>query len=476
MPTTNGNRKILDVKRWEFMTPAPTATVAGAFIASSKHVKQQELYVTTTTTAWIYNPAEDGWVQTPSPALTPTIGAGSSGTAGAFGTGTATSNILTATGGSTSAINTNQTITRDLRGFSIHILSGPNAGLTLPIVSNSIGANAVITVATQASSFTSANTYRLVTPTWYVLANGNMASGSFKKYDYATNTWTTLSQTGIPSPIGTDGKLVSTPSWSNTGYTAFATGTATAGGASTLTNSTKNWTTNQWANYQIRIVSGTGAGQIRTIASNTGQVITVGTAWATQPSTDSVYSIEGNDDFIYYIGNNAVTMYRYSIASNTWTTLSPAVARTGAPSTGMSGLWVNDATETDWTSENSIINGRRIYSFRGGAGALLDYYDIPSNSWVAVPYAPATETFTTGTKWTHIGNFIYCQKDATGRWFRYDVTKNDQDGWSTFLYPNSTALVGDTAFDVTYYDGATEISYVYMVLNTSTILLRQMIF
>jgi len=24
MPTTNGNRKILDLKRWEFCTPAPT--------------------------------------------------------------------------------------------------------------------------------------------------------------------------------------------------------------------------------------------------------------------------------------------------------------------------------------------------------------------------------------------------------------------------------------------------------------------
>jgi len=104
----------------------------------------------------------------------------------------------------------------------------------------------------------------------------------------------------------------------------------------------------------------------------------------------------------------------------------------------MSGHWIDKATDSDWTSENAIINGRRIYSFRAGAGALLDYYDIPSNSWVAVTYAPATETFTTGTKWASSGNFIYCQKDATGRWFRYDVTKNDQDGWSTMLYPNST--------------------------------------
>jgi hypothetical protein len=35
--------------------------------------------------------------------------------------------------------------------------------------------------------------------------------------------------------------------------------------------------------------------------------------------------------------------------------------------------------------------------------------------------------------------------------------------------------VGDTAFDVTYHDGAVDITYVYMVLNTSAVMLRQMI-
>jgi hypothetical protein len=41
------------------------------------------------------------------------------------------------------------------------------------------------------------------------------------------------------------------------------------------------------------------------------------------------------------------------------------------------------------------------------------------------------------------------------------------------VYPQGGAIVGDTAFDVIYKDGATEINYVYMLLNTSNILLRQ---
>lgn len=476
MPTTNGNRKILDPKRWEFMTPAPSASVAGSFIASSRHYRQQQLYVNSTTTAWLYNPNEDGWVQIPSPALAGTLAAGAAGTSVAFSTGSATGSTLTASGGTTSTILTNQTIARDLRGYYINIISGPNAGSTLEIRSNTIGTNSVITVDTQVSAFTNTNVYRLVTPVWYVVGSGTLAAGSFRKYDFATNVWTTLSQTNLPATIGTDGKLIATPSWVDSNYVPFATGTTTSGGVNTLTNSTKNWTVNQWTNYQIRISSGTGAGQIRTIASNTTTTITVSTNWAIQPDSTSNYSIEGNDDFLYYMGNNAVTLFRYSISTNTWTSLSPGVARAAAPGAGMSGHWIWNASTGEWTSENAILNGRRLYSFRGAGGAILDYYDIPSNTWVnALSYAPATETFTTGTKWVYSNNFIYGQKDATGRWFRYNVITGDQDGWNTFLYPNSTGLVGDTAFDVVYEDGTTEIVYVYMLLNTSTVLLRQMV-
>jgi hypothetical protein len=113
-------------------------------------------------------------------------------------------------------------------------------------------------------------------------------------------------------------------------------------------------------------------------------------------------------------------MYRYSISANTWSTLSPTAARAGAPTAGMSGHWIYAETNTAWTNENAIINGRRIYSFRGGA--LLDYYDIAANTWVSgVLYSPATETFASGTKYTYINDKIYIQKDVTNRWFEFDI-------------------------------------------------------
>jgi hypothetical protein len=477
MPTTNGNRKILDLKRWEFCTPSPTATAAGMLIVSSRHFRQQQLMVTATTSALLYNPNEDGWVNLPSPALAGTLAAGAAGVAGSFSIGTATAaSFLTATAGTTTTITTNQTLARDLRGYSVYFVGGTNAGKLKTIASNTIGTNAVITFdSAEATPFDATSQYRIKAPVFYVVGSGTLAAGSFRKYDFATNTWTTLSQTGLPATIGTDGRMVGTPAWIDTGFKSFATGTATAGGATTLTNSGKNWATNQWANScQVRITGGTGAGQIRIIASNTATVLTVSAAWTTNPDATSTYSIEGNDDYLYYMGNNAVTLYRYSIAGNTWTTLSPGVARAGAPAAGMGGSWIHSVSAADWNVENLILNGRYIYSFRGGASAALDRYDIAANSWTALTYSPATETFTTGTKYVYNKDRIYLTKEATGRWFYFDIAEQAMHGWTTALYPQGAAVVGDTAFDVTYKDGATEIDYVYLLLNTSTILLRQM--
>lgn len=475
MPTTNGNRKILDLKRWEFCAPAPVASAAGSMIASSRHFRQQQLFIRSATEAFIYNPSEDGWVQIPTTGLTPALAAGAACVAGAWSTGaTVGAASLTATAGTTSTITTNQTLARDLRGYKIHILSGPNNGSVLDIVSNTIGANAVITVATQASAFSASTVYRLLTPRWYALTAGAMTSGSFRVYDYATNTWTTLSQTGLPASLGTDGKLVATPSIVDGAFKSFATGTATSATGTTLVQTGKTWTASQWINAQVRITGGTGAGQIRTITANTADTLTVAT-WTTTPDATSTYAIEGNDNFLYYLGNNAVTMYRYDITANTWSTLSPTAARAAAPQAGMSAHWVHSAPESDWNNESLILNGRYIYSFRGGATADLHRYDIAANTWATITYAPSTETFTTGTKYALHNGTLYIQRDATGRWFAYDIARSELFPWGTMLYTQGAAIVGDTSFDVVYEDGATDIFYVYMLLNTSNVLLRQMV-
>jgi hypothetical protein len=88
-------------------------------------------------------------------------------------------------------------------------------------------------------------------------------------------------------------------------------------------------------------------------------------------------------------------------------------------------------------------------------------------------YSPGFETLTTGSKYVYAGDYLYIQKDATGRWFRYSFAQQSMVGFSTNVYPQGAAIVGDTAFDVE--EPETGVRFLHMVLNTSAIHMRMMV-
>jgi hypothetical protein len=53
----------------------------------------------------------------------------------------------------------------------------------------------------------------------------------------------------------------------------------------------KPWATNEWAGWSVKILSGTGAGQVRTVTSNTSTQLTISSPWSTIPDTTSTYEI-----------------------------------------------------------------------------------------------------------------------------------------------------------------------------------------
>lgn len=75
------------------------------------------------------------------------------------------------------------------------------------------------------------------------------------------------------------------------GNVYLSSGTATAGGSDTLTNTNKNYTVNTLSDYAIEIYEGTGSGQEKSILSNTATIITVKGDWETQPDNTSKYRI-----------------------------------------------------------------------------------------------------------------------------------------------------------------------------------------
>lgn len=86
------------------------------------------------------------------------------------------------------------------------------------------------------------------------------------------------------------------------------TGTASAGGTDTLTDSSKAWTVNAYADKVVQIVAGTGAGQSRTIVSNTATALTVSAGWATVPDATSQYQIQENLHYALYDGTRLLVV------------------------------------------------------------------------------------------------------------------------------------------------------------------------
>lgn len=481
MTLTVNLNKLIHRKASEYCTNLGAGnTTAGSFITASQYLmtpyNDNIYYVGGASVIWNYNADTDSWFQLPNSGIAGTFGAGACGEARSISClgGSQTS---TATAGTTTTITTNRTIVRNLAGVTLRVVAGTGIGYSGTIKSNTIGTNSVITLNTaNGVAFDATTQFQVFAGSLWFFCPGAGAVG-FRVYDKATAAWTAKSVTGLPTTFGTVGQLVSTPGYASSGY---VNGTATAGTASTLTDSGKTWPTNGFTNYQVRIISGTGIGQIRTIASNTNTVLTTSAAWTVNPDATSVYRIESNDDFMYLLGNNAVTMYKYVISTDTWSTLSPGAARAGACAAGGTADFIDSVNDTTWSDGTYSAfatgmvrqNGRYIYSFRGGATNVLDVYDIAGNKWISgLSYQGQNETFTTGSNSIFENGIIYVQKDATGRIFMFDVAGNFITSYAYNYVPQGTAVVGDKMFTHKYTDTNT-IRFLYSLANTRSELVR----
>lgn len=486
MALTNTTKKLLHLKVWETLNPAPANFVAGSFLTGDKggrfpHSHALAFLVLGASAVYTYNVSEDAFAALPNSGVAGTGGAGSAGTFHPLGTpgGSSTFNGVSA-GATTTVLPTGLTLARSLAGVRIRCVAGTNAGYEGTIASNQMGASSAITVTPPAASaWTASSVLEVYSGSlWYF--NGGTTIG-FSVYDVATNTWAAKSVTGVTAPFPTSAKLIGTPADDG----AFASGTATAGSSTTLTQASANWQTapiNVWANYRVRITGGTGAGQSRVISSHTATVLTVASAWTTNPDSTSTFVIEGNNDALYLMGGGATTLYRYSISGNTWTNVAPSGARAAAPGGGVTASWIAACPTWDASTGQPAAlgqgmyaqNGRFIFSFRGGASSALDVYDIAGNVWRSTRvYGGAQETFTVGSGATDRAGLIYITKEVSGRWFVFDVADWELRPWSTQAYnPNSTAVEGGRVHLATYVDGASEVPFVYAAACTATGLVR----
>jgi hypothetical protein len=484
MTTQFNLRKLLHRKAWEMCTPsisalAPVNTAAGSFVTGDKFdlIPHSLVYFVQAASAiYRYDGDQDAWLQLPNSGIAGIFAAGACGEFRALG---AMGGIFTqtATGGGASTINTDKTIAKNLAGCRIRAVAGLGVGFDGLVVSNTIGANSVIT--TSAGTFNNTTQFQVFSGSLWFMNAGTSAVG-FAVYDRATNTWTARSVSGLPTAWGTDAALVGTMNPATPIYTGQSTGSNTS---TTLNNTGKSWGSNMWANSQVRITGGTGSGQIRAIASNTGTALTVSVAWTITPDATSTYAIEANEDYLYLMGNNTGTLYRFGVTGNAWSTLAPGVARAAAMGAG--GTASHIVSVAGWNNETQVAtgftglykqNGRYIFSFRGGGSAALDAYDIAANAWVStIPYGNQFETFTTGSCYCDDGANIYIQKEATGRIFKFDTVDWDLEAFTANPGVQGATVAGQKMFLLPYTDGATKIPFIYTQAHTQNTLYRTMV-
>jgi hypothetical protein len=244
----------------------------------------------------------------------------------------------------------------------------------------------------------------------------------------------------------------------------FDAGTASAGAASTLTDSTKAWSVDRWANYAVRILAGTGAGQVRPIASNTATALTVRTAWTTNPDGTSVYAIQGDPDklYVFAAGHGSIPIHNLDSSVTTFgRQVDWGIARSGAVTVAghqpvaIASLANASTTATATTAHPHQFKVGDLATVRGATDANFNV------TGVAIATVPSPTTFTYVMAGTPAATTLVSAQTTS---ILVDTTKN----WATNEHAGRTVYLYTGA--ITPSSGAASGQVVRIASNTATTL------
>lgn len=270
-----------------------------------------------------------------------------------------------------------------------------------------------------------------------------------------------ITAVGGPNSVTVAPAMTGTPGNGDTFQIQLPVGTATSGAAGSLTDSAQSWPTNQYKNSDVIITSGTGSGQRRRIASNTGTALTLAGAvtgnantgnWSVNPDNTSVYQIQPSGDFLYYASAGA-----------TATVWSLDVSSTAPPS------WVATTNNTPAT----ITGGSTLLKFggagafylatlRGGATATFYNMSLGPQVWTTPTTYFGSETFTTGSTCQQMFNHakLFITKEGQVRSYILDLTTGILGAGPSLPYAVPSAFDGQRT---TYFKSAAGVDWIYSI-------------
>ena len=140
-------------------------------------------------------------------------------------------------------------------------------------------------------------------------------------YDVLADVWYGKStQSGLKTAVFLAASDLSLEVMTEVNGAVVANSTATSGGARSLTNSGAAMTPMDYANMELRIVSGLGIGQARSILSNTATVFNVYRDWDVTPDGTSHYEVWRDTGKVWLLGGGDAGILQYSAETDEWST------------------------------------------------------------------------------------------------------------------------------------------------------------
>lgn len=329
----------------------------------------------------------------------------------------------------------------------------------------------------------------------------------------SSNTSNTLTLNSALSSAQTNGQtryVIQEPRGSGAALTELAAdrlayGYATSGTATTLVDSTKNWTRGQWVGFRVRVVAGTGEGNEAAITANTQTTLTVASWGVATPDATSRYEIMESNGIVttgaatttitdaaknwkvnslggkrgriiagtgvgtdFTVNSNTATVLTVAATITTDTTSQYVLYDGGPRAAGANITWIYNPTEDS-------KKGRRMISPRGGGATIFDVYDIPTESFIhAIFPTPASITLGAGSMYAYDGAKSYLfTKEATGRVYEMDLDTFEIKASTITPYVHNAAAIGNRMEIIQTVDG---LKYIYIMRHTGQEMWRSLKF
>lgn len=168
--------------------------------------------------------------------------------------------------------------------------------------------------------------------------------------------------------------------------------------ASTLTDASAAWTTNQWAGSVVTVTLSNGNQHVTaTVASNTGTTLTVVGHWSTNPSAGNSYVLNTGCRTAWYweqspTVDNTGALWRSEYNATTGTTSTQrlttgafaldVVPKSGSPTPGVSWTAVQTtvAPKYAWANFVTIVATQQLAAKATYTAATTTFYAVPQNA------------------------------------------------------------------------------------------------